>query len=29
MRFGRWAEIVGGLALFGLGLSILVDHLTS
>jgi manganese efflux pump family protein len=29
MRFGRWAEIIGGVALFGLGLSILVDHLTS
>jgi putative Mn2+ efflux pump MntP len=29
MRFGRWAEIFGGVALFGLGLSILVDHLTS
>jgi putative Mn2+ efflux pump MntP len=29
VRFGRWAEIIGGLALFGLGLSILVDHLTS
>jgi manganese efflux pump family protein len=29
MRFGRWAEIIGGAALFALGLSILVDHLTS
>src|ERR1700730_6824824 len=29
MRFGRWAEIIGGVALFGLGLSILLDHLTS
>jgi manganese efflux pump family protein len=29
MRFGCWAEIIGGVALFGLGLSILLDHLTS
>jgi putative Mn2+ efflux pump MntP len=29
MRFGRWAEIVGGVALCRFGLSILVDHLTS
>jgi len=29
MRFGRWAEIIGGGALFGLGLSILVDHLST
>jgi manganese efflux pump family protein len=29
MRFGRWGEIIGGAALFALGLSILVDHLTS
>jgi len=28
-RLGRWAEIIGGVALFGLGLSILLDHLTS
>jgi len=28
-RFGWWAEIIGGVALFGLGLSILLDHLTS
>lgn len=27
-RFGRWAEISGGLALIGLGLSILHTHLT-
>ncbi|MCP4564859.1 MAG: manganese efflux pump MntP [Bosea sp.] len=27
-RFGRWAEIAGGLALIGLGLSILHTHLT-
>lgn len=25
--FGRWAELLGGLALIGLGLSILIDHL--
>lgn len=28
-RFGRWAEALGGLALIGLGLSILVSHLTA
>jgi putative Mn2+ efflux pump MntP len=28
-RFGTWAEVVGGVALFGLGLSILVDHLSA
>lgn len=25
--FGRWAELLGGLALLGLGLSILIEHL--
>jgi manganese efflux pump family protein len=29
MCFGCWAEIIGGVALFGLVLSILLDHLTS
>ncbi|TCR61369.1 manganese efflux pump MntP family protein [Bosea sp. BK604] len=28
-RFGRWAEIAGGVALIGLGLSILHAHLTA
>jgi manganese efflux pump family protein len=28
-RFGSWAEIVGGVALFLLGLSILVEHLSA
>lgn len=28
-RFGRWAEALGGLALFGLGASILFEHLTA
>lgn len=28
LRFGRWAEGLGGVALAGLGLMILVDHLT-
>ncbi|MBN9271900.1 MAG: manganese efflux pump, partial [Mesorhizobium sp.] len=28
-RFGRYAEIVGGLALIGLGVSILHEHLTA
>jgi putative Mn2+ efflux pump MntP len=27
-RFGRWAEMVGGVALMGLGTSILISHLT-
>ena len=29
LRFGRWAEGLGGVALAGLGLMILVDHLTA
>jgi putative Mn2+ efflux pump MntP len=29
LRFGRWAELIGGVALFGVGLSILVSHLTA
>jgi len=28
-RFGKWAEVVGGIGLIGLGTSILVDHLTA
>jgi len=28
-RFGRWAETLGGIALFGLGAMILVEHLTA
>lgn len=28
-RVGRWAEILGGVGLFGLGLSILIEHLTA
>jgi manganese efflux pump family protein len=28
-RFGRWAEIVGGVALVGLGFSILFNHLSA
>jgi len=28
-RFGRWAEISGGVALVGLGLLILFNHLTA
>ncbi|GGF67109.1 putative manganese efflux pump MntP [Azorhizobium oxalatiphilum] len=28
-RFGRWAEGVAGVALFGLGLAILIEHLTA
>lgn len=29
LRFGHWAEIGGGLALIGLGLSILISHLSA
>src|SRR5258706_9840523 len=29
MRFGHWAEIIGGVALVGLGSSILVEHLSA
>ncbi|MCX5497846.1 manganese efflux pump [Kaistia dalseonensis] len=28
-RFGRYAEIIGGIALVGLGVSILIEHLTA
>lgn len=28
-QFGRWAEVVGGLALIGLGVSILISHLSA
>ncbi len=28
-RFGRIAETIGGVALFGLGLMILIEHLTA
>lgn len=28
-RFGKWAEIIGGIGLFCLGTSILIDHLTA
>lgn len=28
-RFGRWAEALGGIALMGLGLTILIEHLTA
>ncbi|PLX38727.1 MAG: hypothetical protein C0606_07045 [Hyphomicrobiales bacterium] len=28
VRFGRWAEVLGGLGLIGLGVAILFDHLT-
>jgi putative Mn2+ efflux pump MntP len=28
-RFGKWTEVVGGVGLFCLGTSILVDHLTA
>jgi putative Mn2+ efflux pump MntP len=28
-QFGRWAEVVGGLALIGLGVSILISHISA
>lgn len=28
-RFGKWAEVIGGIGLIGLGTSILIDHLTA
>jgi manganese efflux pump family protein len=28
-RFGKWAEVIGGIGLIALGTSILVDHLTA
>lgn len=28
-QFGQWAKVVGGLALIGLGVSILISHLSA
>ncbi len=29
VRFGKWAEVIGGIGLVALGASILFDHLTA